>query len=48
MDTQTLGAAIAISKAQTEEAIEGIAGELQGILVNVTDDHKLVFTEGGN
>ncbi len=47
MDTQTLGAAIAISKAQTEEAIEGIAGELQGILVNV-DDHKLVFTEGGN
>lgn len=45
MDTQTLGAAIAISKKQTEEAIEGIAGEIQGILVSVSD-HKLVFSEG--
>jgi len=44
MDNQTLGAAIAISKAQVQEAIESIAGEIQGMLVTVAD-HKLTFTE---
>ena len=44
MDGQTLGAAIAICGEQIKEQIEGIIGEIDGMLVSV-ENHKLVLTE---
>lgn len=44
MDTQTLGAAIAICGKQTDAKIEGIIGTVDDLLIQV-QEHKLVITE---
>ena len=46
MDTQTLGAAVAICKKQVDEAVDGIIGTLDGVTISVSEN-KLVFTENG-
>lgn len=44
MDTQTLGAAIAICGKQIDEAIEGIIGTVDEVVISVVSN-KLVITE---